>query len=391
MRVMPYRCEPMPALLPWTALVMVVAIGGCGPPATRIELNTAGGASQASFDVVGLSSRELAALRKLGPGEQAAVFQVFVATDLKDPPSMLGAMAVTGKTLRFTPRFPLEPGVRYRAVLHRAQLSDAPASDDVVADFEISAPPHAPTIITQIYPSAERLPENQLKFYLHFSAPMGRGDAYAHIHLLDADDKEIDRAFLELGEELWDRKLERFTLLFDPGRIKRGLKPREDLGPVLEEGKSYTLLVDREWRDATGTPLTDGARKSFRVSSAETGPIDPAAWKLEVAPAGTNDPLVVRFPKPLDHALLERVVWITDAMGQRVAGSIDVRDGETCWHFTPRKPWTAGEYRLVADAALEDLAGNAIGRAFDVDQFGPIQQKIDTETFAVPFTVTSAR
>ena len=31
--------------------------------------------------------------------------------------------------------------------------------------------------------------------------------------------------FLELDEELWSTDGRRFTLLFDPGRIKRGLKP----------------------------------------------------------------------------------------------------------------------------------------------------------------------
>ena len=29
------------------------------------------------------------------------------------------------------------------------------------------------------------LPENQLKLYLYFSAPMQNGDAWRHIHLLD--------------------------------------------------------------------------------------------------------------------------------------------------------------------------------------------------------------
>ena len=46
----------------------------------------------------------------------------------------------------------------------------------------------------------------------------------------------------------------RFTLLFDPGRIKRGLKPAQRrVGPVLEEGKSYTLVIDRGWTDAAAT------------------------------------------------------------------------------------------------------------------------------------------
>ena len=75
----------------------------------------------------------------------------------------------------------------------------------------------------QVYPSADRLPENQLKFYLHFSAPMSQGDCYRHIKLLDARGKAVDLPFLELDQELWDPTGTRFTLFFDPWRIKRAI------------------------------------------------------------------------------------------------------------------------------------------------------------------------
>lgn len=347
------------------------------------------GARGASFEVAGLSENELARAEGLDRPGLAAVFQVFVASKLTDPPPILGSTSLEGKTLRFTPRFGLEPGLRYRAVLHRGQLSGAPqtAGGDLGADFEIPKPPaQSPTMVTHIYPTSDRLPENQLKFYLHFSAPMGRGEAYRHLHLLDADGKAVDGAFLELGEELWDRQLQRFTLLFDPGRVKRGLKPREDLGSALQEGQSYTLVVDRDWPDANGVPLEREARKSFQVLPRDEEPIDPTTWSL-VPPPSASDPLVVRFLEPLDHALLERMLWITDAAGETVAGSIDLSDGETCWRFHPRRPWRAGNYHLLADSALEDLAGNSIGPAFDVDVLAPIQQHIQTETVSIPFTV----
>ncbi len=72
--------------------------------------------------------------------------------------------------------------------------------------------------MTRIYPSAGRLARrNQLKFYIHFSAPMSRGEAYRRIHLLDAEGQVLEAVFLELGEELWDPPMQRFTLLCDPG------------------------------------------------------------------------------------------------------------------------------------------------------------------------------
>jgi hypothetical protein len=56
-----------------------------------------------------------------------------------------------------------------------------------------------------------------------------RGEAYEHIKLLDAKGKPLEEVFLELGEELWDPEMKRFTLLFHPGRVKKGLVPREEL------------------------------------------------------------------------------------------------------------------------------------------------------------------
>src|SRR5581483_5374373 len=111
--------------------------------------------------------------------------------------------------------------------------------------------------------------------------------------------------FLELGEELWDPKGVRFTLLIDPGRIKRGLKPREEIGPVLEDGKSYTLVIDKGWPDARGNPLKADFRKSFRASPPIEKAIDPAAWKIAAPPAGGSAALEVTFPRPLDHAMLQ--------------------------------------------------------------------------------------
>ena len=62
--------------------------------------------------------------------------------------------------------------------------------------------------------------------------------------------------FLELEDELqWS--LTRLTLLLDPARVKRGLKPNLDEGRALEAGKRYQLVIDQQWPDATGRPLSE--------------------------------------------------------------------------------------------------------------------------------------
>jgi hypothetical protein len=316
-----------------------------------------------------------------------ALFSVTVDPPAGRPP-LLGSYAFAGDAVRFTPRFPLAPGVRYRAVFHPDRLRNrAGPAEAIETAIQLEKPPRADAaFVDRVYPSADALPENQLKFYLHFSFPMSRGEAYEHIHLLDADGKPVERPFLELGEELWDAEGRRFTLLIDPGRIKRGLKPREDLGPALMEGKRYTLVIDRDWPDADGEPLKAEHRKTFAVGPPlETTP-DPKTWRVASPTAGGRAPLIVTFPGPLDHALLHRLLWVEDD-GRRVPGSIAVTKAETRWTFTPAQPWAAGDYRLVADTRLEDLAGNGIGRPFEVDVLHPVEDGVKAEVVRIAFAV----
>jgi hypothetical protein len=347
------------------------------------------------FEVVGLDPSDLGRLKKsdLKPAGWQELFAVYVVGDkgtrASDQPAILGSYRVEDGVLVFAPRFPLVRGVRYRAVFRPAHLPGRAGGAEVRAEFELpKAKTAATAVVTHVYPTRDRLPENLLKFYLHFSAPMSRGEAYRHIRLLDAKGKPVDLPFLELDEELWDPQGKRFSLFFDPGRIKRGVKPREDVGPALVEGRSYTLVIAPDWHDAEGNPLKELYRKRFRVVVPDETPPDPANWKIASPPAGGATALSVTFPEPLDHALLQRLLWVTDAQGQRVAGTVRVTDEETRWHFTPAQRWRAGPYDLIVDTELEDLAGNRIGRPFEVDLFRPIQRRVKTATVERPFSVT---
>ena len=72
-----------------------------------------------------------------------------------------------------------------------------------------------------------------------------------------------------------------------------------------------------------------------------------------------------------------------------VAGESAIEAGETRWLFTPRDPWTAGDYDLVALAFLEDLAGNRIGRAFEVDNFERTDLTPEPEKRTLRFNIAS--
>src|SRR5207245_499798 len=108
--------------------------------------------------------------------------------------SMLGTYSATETGFRFEPRFPLQPGVEYLAVFDSSQppLARSPGLT-IRATFKLPKPAAAATtVVEHVYPTVSHLPENQLKFYLHFSAPMSRGDAYKHVHLIESPGKEVD-------------------------------------------------------------------------------------------------------------------------------------------------------------------------------------------------------
>src|SRR5262249_7669743 len=103
------------------------------------------------------------------------------------------------------------------------------------------------------------------------------------------------------------------------------------------------------------------------------------------------NPLIVDFPKPMDHALLGRLIWLVDARGKKVEGKTRITNREERWEFRPSQPWDAGHYNLVVDAALEDLAGNSIGRPFEIDVFRAIDAKPKTKTIKIPIEIGSVR
>ncbi len=371
------------------------------PHKPRIRLNQPiPGDPRASFDVVNLDDDNLAKLGKVEwkPEEWAALFGVYVdqgkGVDRANQPPVAGTYRVEENALRFAPQFPPAPGVTYRAFFDPARLPVRGDAQLVEQKFDIPKLQAKPTVIEQVYPTRLLLPENQLKFYIHFSAPMSRGEAYKHIRLILIETKDnkrtekvIERPFLELDEELWDPSGKRFTLLFDPGRIKRGLKPRAELGPALEEGKQYALAISRAWRDARGEPLEEAFRKEFRVLAPDDAIPDPKKWEVVAPPAATDVPVVITFPEPMDHALLQRCITVLDPKGRKRLGKVTAKFQETRWEFEPEDAWEVGKYQLIVDTDLEDLAGNNLRRPFEVDVFKKVDGQVKTETISIPFVV----
>ena len=343
------------------AAIIVVVVAACGPrpgpparssPEIDVTQSESGGTEAVS--VVGLPAQDIAALRARSSTteEWNALLRVNVNGEDagSDLPAVAGVYSVADAAVRFVPLFPLDPGVAHRVVFDPTHL---PPSSDGARESWRSAyikrvivpttQPRPPTTrVTQVFPRDVFL-ENQLRIYIHFSAPMGHGRANDYVRLLDDDGQVAEDAFLPLDVSLWNADRTRFTLLFDPGRVKRGILPNEELGRPLESGRRYALVVDREWRDAQNLPLVAGFRQEFDVKPGVYEPIIPAAWDLDEPLAGTRNPLTVTFSRALDHAILQRALAIAEATGRTVDGTITVADSSTQWSFTPHETWTAGE------------------------------------------------
>jgi hypothetical protein len=301
---------------------------------------------------------------------------------------VLGRYSIHGNTLRFTPRFPPVPGQPYFARFNGSAVNaSAPALERVL--LVQATPAGARTQVSQVFPSGDSVPMNLLRMYVHFSAPMSIGESTKRIRLLDANGKQVEDAFLVIPQqqELWDPDRRRLTLLFDPGRIKRDLRPHEELGLPLREGGSYSLVIDSAWQDAQGKPLAARFEKRFRVGPADRTLPQASAWQLNAPTANTRDPLHVRFPKAFDRALLERLLTVRNSAGRTVAGDISVGDQETSWTFTPAVPWRADRYALEVHTDLEDLAGNNLRDLFDVDRKVPQMPGVSAATVRLPFLV----
>jgi hypothetical protein len=283
----------------------------------------------------------------------------------KPGPPMLGTYQRDDAELIFRPRFGVEPGRTYRASFGSV---DGPT---VTRDYRSALRNGgARTTVLKIYPTADVVPANHLKFYIYFSQPMRGGqDIFSQIEILDADGIALTDVWL--ADELWDEAGQVLIIYIHPGRIKWGVVLRDVFGPVLLPGKDYTFVVRGTMVDANGQKLGKDVRKRFRTTAEDRVRVDLSDWKVEAPRSGTASPLIVQFPKSLDHKSLERFLAVSDAQDKPVAGKLVIGKEEKTWSFVPARPWGNQDYRLLVNGRLEDVAGNTPLRPFDLDLQAP--------------------
>ena len=259
----------------------------------------------------------------------------------------------------------------------------------------------------RIEPDFPSLPANHLKFYLKFAQPMERGEVFRHLRLVQIDTEgreiaEVPEPFREV--ELWDGSMTRMTLWLHPGRQKPGVNLNVEIGPILEAGNDYRLEISERWRDENGNAL--GTRISYRFHAVPADLTQPAPekWKIEVVdgvprlltyeqldPSSSissircrrqesKTPFVIlpvfpnattKLPYSLNHSVFE----------------LRVPDKEFPQTALYPVAWPPGDYELVIDPKLEDLAGNSIARPFNLDLEKYHDFKERNEPVIIPFTI----
>jgi hypothetical protein len=350
------------------ALALALAAGAAGAvPSLSWESLDARG-REGIVRVEGLEPDQLAAAARMGCDRFLRVVALPEGVAEAELPNLWGTCESEGAALVFRPRHSLAPSIRLIARLDGAAL-DRAAGTTGTPSREIVHHPLPPaattaTSVTGVSPTSDEVPENLLRLYITFSAPMSPRGIEQHVKLLGPDGREIVAAFVPIPGGLWDPDRRRLTLFLHPGRVKSGIAIGSALGPVLSAGQSVRLVVAAAALDAQGLPLAAEFSHSWRVGPPARDALDPAAW--QVTPPRAGQPLLVTAPIPLDRALVLRAVTIRDEGGRPVPGSFELEAGDRALRFDPAAAWVGGgNYRVAFEPVLEDLAGNRIGTPFE--------------------------
>jgi len=290
--------------------------------------------------------------------------------------SIFGKWEKEEDNLIFIPVIPLTQGLTY-------QLK---SQGQILQTFSVHTPEGKATRLLAIYPSVDTVPANLLKVHLSFSGPMGEQYSTRFVTVTDIHGDTMEKIFLPLRPELWNDAQDQLTLWLDPGRIKRGLGPNQELGQPLEKEQIYHVNISADWRDHHGKPLERTYQKTVFVSAADRDIPDLMAWNVQSPESETMDPLNIDFKEPLDYSLVADCIFITRDE-EPVAGNIRLKQGDRMAVFTPDQNWQPGTYQIVVESRLEDLAGNNLNRRFDEDIGGNTRVVVNEEFYVLDFEI----
>ncbi len=287
----------------------------------------------------------------------------------KTPVPVAGKWVAESGVLIFRPKYPFREGLNFQVV----ERKDS-GSSQIQWSFRIPKTGGIAPELIEIRPVSKQWPENLLRVYLHFNRPMARGESSKFIQIKDETGRILIQPFLELDQELWDRDGKRLTLLFDPGRVKSGLKPREEDGAILEKGHQYTIHVAKGWPDARGVAMEKPLEQTFMVGPADHEPVEPRLWTIKPPQAKASSAVEIQFHQPVDTGMAMRLISVLESGECPLDGKAEISADGLIWKFTPVVKWSPGLHFIEVDPVLEDPSGNQVGRPFERDM------KVDKES-----------
>lgn len=302
----------------------------------------------------------------LQTAQTIADFDVFLKGNTET--AVLGNFSSEEGLVTFSPVIPFTEGETYM-LSYGKQLSLA---------FTINENLRAKkTELISIYPSIDKVPENLLKMYFVFSEPMQEvTSALEFIKVTNLSSGQEESIFLDLPTELWSADHKQLTLWLDPGRIKTDLIPNREQGLPLVEGNDYRIVIDSSWRDAKGSSLSKAYRKTINVGQRDNQKPDLASWNLNLPKVSSKDALIIEFNETLDAMLAKETMTVINSEGVSVMDYAALLEDETGLAFYPNTKWESGNYELIVEHRLEDLAGNNLDHLFDAD----LEASADAET-----------
>jgi len=315
----------------------------------------------------GNSNVEFVLERKPSGVDSSEILQVYVGGKdvcCSDKSPIAGRYHFNDRIIRFEPAFDFVAGQIYTVMIDENYAANG--GEHRLTEFTVNSAKQvvSPEVVA-IYPSGSAIPENTLRFYIHFSTPMMPHVSTDYIKLIDATGTPDTAAFMKFKQELWSEDRKRLTLLMDPGRIKRGVAQNLTLGPALLEGNKYSLVVEKGWPSANGEEELPRFESAFFVSHALRIKPDVNLWSMKLPRSSTSDQLVIEFDRSFDYELLQSGIVVLDEDGQIIPGTVTIEQGESNWRFTPNELWKSKQVQIVIDSRLEDVAGNNFRELLD--------------------------
>jgi len=299
-------------------------------------------------------SRDSIVIRDLAIAETLAVFRGHLDTITKLQLPVLGTRKQKGDQVVFYPYVPFNLDSPYTLFFK-----------DGFQLFSIPRPEaYAPLTVRTIYPQTQKIPANFLKWYIQFSRPVNASNIYNHIRITDPTGNNIDRTLLPLLNPLLSEDGTLLTLWVEPGRQKRDLGPNVRLGAVFTEGKKYKLIVEG-LKDQNGVLMKTIFTHSFSITTADRTKPNVQQWNILIPKSGTQEPLKIQCAEVLDYGSLQDAIHITTKTGVEISGKLKWNASEKSIYFFSLSNWRKGEYIILFDKLLEDLAGNNLERLFD--------------------------